>query len=119
MKRKLAVEKKLLTGLLSKRKMDREFIKKRARDFAKEPNEFLRAYCDRLNIWEEGSLLIRKRLQEIRESRHLPKKLKVILERAENELLNQNWMNIPKHPDYDRQLEKFLGTLGSTKPHSQ
>lgn len=94
-----------------------EFAEKRAMDFKKEPYEFLRGYCDKLNIWEEGALLIRKRLSEIKESRHLTKELKVILEKVERELLKENWMNIPKHPGYDKNLRIFLSALKDTHPH--
>jgi len=113
----ITAERKTFRDLLRKKIMNQGFIGKRTRDFEKEPLEFLRWYCDRSNIWEEGALLIRERLTEIRESRHLTKELKVILEKVESELLKQNWMNIPKHPNYEKNLQKFLKSLTISHPH--
>ena len=100
-------------GCLSKKVFDR----KRAKDFKKEPIEFLRAYCDKLNIWEEGALLIRDRLSEMKQDGRLNKELKAILERVERELLKRHWANIPKHPGYHKDLERLIDSLKKSYPH--
>lgn len=97
--------------------LKQDFDRKRARDFKSEPLAFLEAYCDKLNVWEEGASLIRERLAEIRENQRLTGEQKAVLERAEKELLNQHWMNIPKHPSYDRDLRKLLTAFRAAHPH--
>lgn len=92
------------------------FIEKRVRDFKSEPYDFLEAYCDRLNIWEEGAFLILERLGEIRQHGNLTKEQIAVIKKAQN-MLSNNFGNIPKHPGYDKTLRKLLLELKSTHPH--
>jgi len=114
-KKKPSGKEKMIQDLIQKRKMEKEANEKRARDFAKEPREFLKVCFDKLNIWEEGALLAMDKLQRMRTSKKLNKNQKALLKKAEEEFMKSHWMDVPKNPSYDQALENFLNSLSTVK----